>query len=88
MAVDYETPYGPRPAVAAWLRASDIDPGDVPIEGPIAIDEGQRIHYAALVRNDEGRLTYDPQARGPKVEYRTVQLKIEPPTNVQVRASI
>ena len=86
MTRDYETPFGPRPAVADWLRANDIDPNDVPIEGPITIEHG-RIHYAALLRNEAGHLYRDSSTDSAAREERTAQLKAKPPENVQVTSS-
>ena len=87
--VRMETPFGPREAVASWLRANGIDPDDVPIDGPIAIErestEGPwSIRYAALLRKD-GQRYLDEATGGPAQELRTVPLKIEPPENMQVR---
>lgn len=84
MAVPSETAYGPREAVADWLRANDIDPGDVPIDGPIAIDDEQRIRYAALLRNEAGHRYVDQATGDAAREERTAPLKVDPPTNVQV----
>ncbi|MGW3416473.1 hypothetical protein [Streptomyces phaeochromogenes] len=91
MPVPQGTAYGPVSAVAEWLRANDVDPDDVPIEGPIAIEcdplEGRSIRYAAMVRSNEGRILHDSQTDGPKVEERTAPLQVEPPANVQVTGS-
>lgn len=92
MPVPYETAYGPIAAVAEWLRANDIDPNDVPINGPITIErdtasDGTRIRYTAVVRTEGVGVQYDARRRGPKVEDRTVPLKVEPPANVQVTGS-
>ncbi|MGC9538514.1 hypothetical protein [Streptomyces sp. UG1] len=85
---DVATPYGPREAVADWLRANAVDPNDVPINGPITIErdplEGRSIRYASMVRSDDGDILRDPRVDGPKTEERTAPLKVEPPTNVQV----
>jgi hypothetical protein len=80
-----ETPYGPVDAVADWLRANDIDPRDVPVEGPIAIDQGH-IRYTVLLRNEDGHLYRDPVTDDAAREERTAALKVEPPENVQVRS--
>ena len=83
-----ETKYGPREAVADWLTANDIDPGDVPLPSVIVIKrdpvKGRSIHYTVVVRNDEGHIEYAPGRQGPKVESRTMPLKAEPPSNVLV----
>jgi hypothetical protein len=84
-----ETEYGPREAVAEWLAANDIDPRDVPIEGPITIEpnpEGhrRRIRYAALLHDEHGRRYQDPATGDAAREERTAPLKVEPPANVQV----
>jgi hypothetical protein len=86
MPIPIETPYGPVEAVADWLRANDIDPNDVPIEGPIAI-KGGRIEYAALLRNKASRHYMDEATHEAAREGRTTLLKVEPPTSVQVPAS-
>lgn len=72
-----ETPYGPMEAVADWLRANDIEPTDVPIEGPIAIEHGH-IKYGALLRNRDGRHYVDPETGDAAREERTTLLKVEP----------
>lgn len=82
MAKPIDTPFGPMGAVANWLRANDIDPSDVPIEGPISIErdplEGRSIRYAAMLRNQEG-FHYADRATGAAArEERTVPLKAEP----------
>ncbi|MGW1796937.1 hypothetical protein ACWCQN_13220 [Streptomyces sp. NPDC001984] len=89
MPVPVETPYGPVTAVADWLRANDIDPNDVPIDGPITIEPltmgGARcIRYAALLRNERGRHYEDPGTGDVAREERIQPLKVEPPENVQV----
>ena len=89
MPVLVETPYGPREAVAEWLSANGIDPNDVPIEGPIAIEletvDGSRcIRYAALLRNETGHRYMDSATGDAAREERTEPLKVEPPANVQV----
>ena len=90
MPVPVETPYGPLDAVADWLRANDIDPNDVPINGPIAIDEatadrGRLIRYTAMLRNEAGRHYADESTGDVAQEERVVPLAVEPPANVQVR---
>ncbi|MGW0914663.1 hypothetical protein ACWD1Z_23340 [Streptomyces sp. NPDC002784] len=85
MPVPIETPFGPMDAVADWLRANDVEPNDVPIEGPITIEEGH-IRYAALLRNEAGRRYVDESTGEAAREERTVQLKIDPPENVQIKA--
>ncbi|MEV6614254.1 hypothetical protein AB0N31_10600 [Streptomyces sp. NPDC051051] len=90
MPADYDTPYGPRTAVAEWLCANDVDPNGVPIEGPITIEPltlgGQRcIRYDALLRNEDGHLYVDPATGEAAREERTAILKVAPPENVQVR---
>ena len=89
MPVPVETPYGPMEAVADWLRANDIDPNDVPINGPISIEHevtsgDRRIRYAAMLRNEAGRHYLDEGTRAVAQEDHTAPLKIEPPANVQV----
>ena len=79
-----ETPFGPMDAVADWLRANGIEPTDVPINGPIAID-GQCIRYTALLRNEDGRHYVDPETGDVACEERTAQLTVEPTANMQVR---
>jgi len=83
-----ETSYGSVTAVAEWLRANGIDPSDVPIEGPIAIERDQlgkwSIRYAALLRNEDGHRYVDPATDDAAREERTTPLKVDPPTNVQV----
>jgi len=81
-----ETPFGPVDAVADWLRANDIDPNDVPIGGPLAV-EGGRIHYAALLRNEAGHRYVNESTGDAAREERTAPLKIKPPANVQVMGS-
>ncbi|MGJ5897977.1 hypothetical protein ACSCBZ_39425 [Streptomyces niveiscabiei] len=81
-----ETPFGPMDAVANWLRANGIDPCDVPIHGPITIDQG-RIRYAAHLRNEAGRKYVDETTGDVAQEERTAPLKVEPPANVQVTGS-
>ncbi|MEV0963273.1 hypothetical protein AB0J25_11905 [Streptomyces sp. NPDC049910] len=83
MANPSQTPYGPRDAVADWLRANGIDPGDVPIEGPIAIKDDS-IQYAALLRDEAGHVYADPATGDAACEQRTAPLTVQPPTNVQV----
>lgn len=85
MSISDQTAYGPRAAVAGWLRANDIDPDDVPIEGPITIERG-RIHYAAMLRNQAGHRYQDPSTGSAAREERSAPLKVAPPTNVQVKA--
>jgi hypothetical protein len=83
-----ETAHGPREAVADWLAANGIEPGDVPLHSTILIEhdpvEGRSIHYTAVVRSDEGRIVHDPQTDGPMVVEQTAPLKADPPANVQV----
>lgn len=83
-----QTEYGPRAAVADWLAANGIDPGNVPLPSTIVIErdpvEGRTISYTAVLRSEDGRIRYDPQVDGPKVEGRSAPLKVEPPENVQV----
>ncbi|MFF1685940.1 hypothetical protein [Streptomyces sp. NPDC058254] len=86
MPVPFETSYGPREAVADWLRANGIHPDDVPFEGPITIEHG-RIRYAALLRNEAGHRYQDPATGTAAREERTAPLTVEPPANVQVRAT-
>lgn len=86
MPVPYETAYGPIAAVADWLRANDIDPNDVPIEGPITIEQGH-IRYAALLRNEDGHRYVDESTGDAAREEQTAPLKVEPPANVQVNGS-
>ncbi|NUS86012.1 MAG: hypothetical protein HOY75_25635 [Streptomyces sp.] len=88
---DIATPFGPKEAVADWLRANDIDPGTVPLDGPITLDRltmgGQRcIRYDALLRNEAGHLYRDPATDGAAREERIAILKVDPPANVQVRS--
>ena len=78
MPVPIETPYGPVTEVAEWLRANGINPDDVPIEGPITIDDGQRIRYAALLRNETGHRYVDPATGEAAREERTAPLKVRP----------
>lgn len=80
------TPFGPMDAVADWLRANGIDPCDVPIHGPIAIDQG-RIRYVAYLRNEAGRKYVDETTGDVAQEERATLLKVEPPANVQVTSS-
>ncbi|MER6834259.1 hypothetical protein ACFWHF_12070 [Streptomyces griseoincarnatus] len=85
------TAYGPREAVADWLRANDIDPCDVPLDAHISIEPltlgGDRcIRYTAVVR-DEGHVRYDPQRRGPASEQRIAVLKADPPADVLIDGS-
>ena len=80
------TPYGPVDAVAGWLRANDIDPSDVPIDGPITIEQGH-IHYAALLRNEDGHRYVDESTGDVAWGNQTAPLKVDPPANVQVRSS-
>jgi hypothetical protein len=87
VAREVETGYGPRTAVADWLRANGIDPNDVPIEGPITIEHG-RIHYAALLRNETGHRYQDPNTGDAAREERTALLKAEPPMSLQIPASL
>jgi hypothetical protein len=92
MPVPLETPYGPREAVADWLRVNGIDPDDVLIEGPISIEletiGGDRcIRYAALLRNEQGYRYHDPATDQAAREERTARLKVDPPENVQVTGS-
>lgn len=77
MPVPAETPYGPIAAVAEWLRANGIDPDDVPIEGPITIEQGH-IHYTALLRNEDGHRYQDPGTGDAAREERTAPLTVEP----------
>lgn len=89
MAYLVETPYGPVAAVADWLRANDIDPNDVPIEGPITIEteasvRGWSIRYVAHLRNEQGRKYVDETTGEVAQEQRTAPLKVAPPENVQV----
>lgn len=86
MPVPVETPYGLMEDVAHWLRANDIEPTDVPIGGPIAID-GQLIRYTAMLRNEAGRHYADPDSGDVACEQRTASLKVDPPENVQVKSS-
>jgi len=86
MPVPVETSYGPREAVAEWLTVNDIDPNDVPIEGPITIDQGH-IHYAVLLRNEDGHRYMDASTGDAAREERTAPLTAEPPANVQVMES-
>ncbi|MEU6491103.1 hypothetical protein ABZ890_12000 [Streptomyces sp. NPDC046984] len=85
MSVPRDTPYGPVDVVAAWLRANDIDPNDVPIEGPITIEQG-RIHYAALLRNEAGHRHEDRATGRAAREERTAPLVVKPPANMRVGA--
>ncbi|MFE9764627.1 hypothetical protein ACFYPC_08870 [Streptomyces sp. NPDC005808] len=87
-----ETAYGPIAAVAEWLRANDIDPSDVPIDGSISIEPGaysgeRRIRYSAVLRNAQGYCYRDPATDQAAREERTASLKAEPPANVQVAGS-
>ncbi|MFD4569371.1 hypothetical protein ACFWOX_34040 [Streptomyces sp. NPDC058467] len=88
MPVPIETPFGPLAAVADWLRANGIDPDDVPLEGPIAIERDRlgkwSIRYAALLRNEAGHRYVDPATDDAAREERTTPLKVDPPANVQV----
>lgn len=86
MARPVETPFGPMGAVADWLRANDIDPSDVPIEGPIAVEQGH-IRYTAHLRNEDGHKYVDQTTGDVAQEDRTTLLKVEPPANVRVRAA-
>ena len=86
MPVPIETPFGPMDSVVDWLRANDIEPTDVPIEGPITIEQG-RIHYAALLRNEDGHRYVDERTGDAARESRTAELKVQPPENVQVTAT-
>ncbi|MFF8910177.1 hypothetical protein [Streptomyces olivaceoviridis] len=84
-----ETAYGPVDAVASWLRANDINPNDVPINGHIAIEletiGGARcIRYTALLRNEQGYHYHDPETDQAAQEERTTPLKAEPPETVRV----
>ncbi|WP_307621697.1 hypothetical protein [Streptomyces sp. V3I7] len=72
--------------MADWLRANGIDPRDVPIEGPIAIEHG-RIRYAALLHDEAGRRYQDPSTGHAAREVRSAPLVVEPPASVQVRGS-
>lgn len=85
------TPYGPRTAVADWLTANGIDPADVPLNGPVAIEPdpatgGRRIRYTALLRTEDGHHYRDPATGDVARGERTTPLTIEPPANVQVTA--
>jgi hypothetical protein len=86
MPVPIETPFGPMDAVVDWLRANDIDPNDVPIEGPITIKDGH-IEYAALLRNEASRHYMDEATGEAARERRTALLKVEPTVSVQIPAS-
>lgn len=86
MARETETVYGPVTAVAEWLRANDIDPSDVPFEGPIAIKQGH-IRYAALLRNEDGHRYVDEATGDAAWAQLTAPLRVEPPANVQVTGS-
>ncbi|MFJ4785500.1 hypothetical protein [Streptomyces sp. NPDC088794] len=77
MPVPVKTPYGPRETVAAWLTANDIDPSDVPWEGPITIEAGQ-IRYVALLCNEAGRKYVDEATGDVAQEERTTPLKVPP----------
>ena len=88
MARPIETAYGPLPAVADWLRANGIDPGDVPLDANLSIEEateGRVVRFDAVVR-EAGGIVYDPAARGPRIETKTTPLMVEPPADVQVTA--
>ncbi|GAA4676813.1 hypothetical protein GCM10023347_33930 [Streptomyces chumphonensis] len=86
LGADSETPYGPRAAVAAWLLVNGVNPDDVPLEGPISVD-GQHIRYAALLRNEAGRHYRDERTGRSAREERVTPLTVEPPANVQVKAT-
>ncbi|QFZ75089.1 hypothetical protein GFH48_19065 [Streptomyces fagopyri] len=85
MAKLVETPFGPRDAVAAWLRANGVDPSDVPIEGPITITR-DRIHYDAMLCNGTGHRYVAPGTDDVATAPRWAVLKVAPPANVQVTA--
>lgn len=81
-----------REAVAQWLTANGIDPGDVPLPSRITIERdvlyGQRrIRYTMLLRNEAGSKYIDFSTGDAAMEERTTPLKVEPPTNVLVRSS-
>lgn len=84
LTAQYETPYGPRAAVAAWLRANGINPDDVPVEGPITIDE-QQIRYTAMLRNETGHHYVDDSTGEAAREARTAPLATEPPADVRIK---
>jgi hypothetical protein len=83
-----QTPYGPVTAVADWLRANGIDPGDVPIDADITIElmtlgGGRCIRYTRFVRED-GRIRRDPDGDGPELAEGIAPLTVEPPEDVHV----
>jgi hypothetical protein len=50
--------YRYREVIAAWLRANDIDPSDVPIDSPIKVapkGDGKVIRYETFIRTSAGR---------------------------------
>lgn len=90
MPVPMQTPYGPVDALADWLRANDVEPGDVPMDSSITIeretiDGAWCIRYVALVRNEAGRIYLDGDTGRPAEEERTAILNVDPPENIQVR---
>lgn len=69
-------------AVADWLEANGINPGDVPIDADMTIDDGpdgRFIRCEVFHLNSDGRRQPDETGQRVATKFVTAPLKVEPP---------
>lgn len=82
------TAQGRAEEISAWVAANGIEPGDVPTEHDLTVEDGpdgRVIRYRAFLRALDG-CKYHVDGVGPALEERTVPLVVEPPDGWPVYA--